>query len=312
MEGKYRHLFEKKEEYIERTKKLMGDELEIFLEYMSRRIPDTIRTNTIKISPKRLKEKLEKRGVILKQENFYTSAFTILEKNNITLGNTPEHFLGYFYSQELVSMLPALVLSPKKGETILDLCAAPGSKTTQLSQLMENTGIIVANDVKKDRIKALASNCQKCGCINVMVTLKNGKYFENLNTKFDRVLLDAPCSGETMFRKSWKYLKDWRLSTVFESSSLQKRLILSAYNCLKPGGRMVYSTCTLSKEENEDVVSHLLEKTNAEIKEIKIENLKTREGIPDKNEELKKCIRVYPQDNDTGTFFLSLIERPIE
>ena len=75
---------------------------------------------------------------------------------------------------------------------------------------------------------------------------------------------------------------------------------------------MVYSTCTLSKEENEDVVSHLLEKTNAEIKEIKIENLKTREGIPDKNEELKKCIRVYPQDNDTGTFFLSLIKRPIE
>jgi len=181
---------------------------------------------------------------------------------------------------------------------------------------MENSGLIVANDVRIDRMRALVTNSQRCGCMNVLFTRNAGQaFFRKLKEQyFDCVLVDAPCSGESMFRKSWKYLQDWHESEIRNFSELQYSIAVSGLNSLKENGKMIYSTCTLSPEENEAVVQKLLDNFDIKLKKISIKNFKTRQGITEFrdlrfSEEVKNCCRVYPQDNDTGAFFMALIEK---
>jgi len=237
------------------------------------------------------------------------------------VGRALEHQLGYYYMQELASMLPVIALEPKKNEKVLDLCAAPGSKTTQLSSAMQGTGMIVANEVSMGRLKILASNLEKCSAINTIITRKEGfalcKRIEKYNPalQFDKILVDAPCSGEGTLRSSYKTYLMWNVKTIKNLPKIQKGLVASALKILKHNGVLIYSTCTHAPEENEGVTDAILKEFKGKIKLEKISlPIKTREGITkweDKkfSDEVKKCARVYPQDNDTEGFFIAKFRR---
>ena len=259
--------------------------------------------------------RLKEQGWKIKRIPFYKYGFWVEHPERRDIGNTIEFQLGYYYSQEAASMIPPIALDPKPGELILDMAAAPGSKTTQIAMHMENKGVIVANDVDVYRISALAENLQKQGAANVIITKVDGRKFKDFGIKFDKILLDAPCSGTGAIRKSYKTLETWSNSAIRRLSSLQKQLILSAFDSLKGGGILVYSTCSVEPEENELVVNYLLEKRdNAKIEKIEIPNLKRSEPFLEWKgkklfDDIKYTIRLWPWDNDTEGFYIAKIKK---
>lgn len=217
-------------------------------------------------------------------------------KNQIPLGKTFEYFLGYIHPQSLSSMVPPLVLDPQPGERILDLTAAPGSKTTQISAMMGNQGAVIAND-EEEREIFIVNNISRLGAINVLITIRDAKSWP-LKGIFDRVLLDAPCSA---LGSNLNAIRRFSPDSVYKISSVQKRMIISAFDALKVGGTLVYSTCTYSKEENEDVISHLLN-LREEAKQQKIGLNAPHELSTD-----KYSWRIYPQHLGSEGFFVSKI-----
>ena len=195
----------------------------------------------------------------------------IYDKNEYQLGKSAYHMLGCYYLQEPSAMVPAYLLGVKENELVLDLCAAPGGKSIQTSFNLNDTGLIISNDLSKPRTQAIVDNVERLGLGNIVITNNDFSkiYTKYLNT-FDRIILDAPCSGSGMFRKEDKMLLDWSYNKVIKFAETQKQLILIAYQMLKPGGTLCYSTCSFSKEEDEDVITYLLENTDAE--EIKVQN----------------------------------------
>jgi len=211
-----------------------------------------------------------------------TSKVDLISLEPGELGRSIEHLLGYYYVQEIASMMPPLALSPKPGEIILDLCSSPGSKTTQIASMMENQGTIIANDNKLGRISILNTNLERCGVSNTIITRNDGvqlcQKLEKINMKFDKILTDVPCSGEGNLRSSPKTLQMWNPKVIKILSKMQKKLASSALNLLKVGGEMIYSTCTHSPEENEEVLQHLKENFNIEIEKINLP-IKCRPGL---------------------------------
>jgi len=283
-----------------------------FYAFMMRPLRQSFRVNTLKVDVEvvveRLSSEFEIERIPWVEEGFF------VEGNGIT--NTPEFVLGLIFMQEASSMIPAKVLEVGENMRVLDMAASPGAKTTQISSYMKNTGCVVANDVKYSRLNILISNVQKYGAVNVKVTLKDGRYFGRFKNRFDRVLLDAPCSNVGMIRKNFKYLKLWRQKTVESLSKLQKELILAGYRALKPGGVLVYSTCTLDPEENEEVVDYLLNNTDGKIERIDLP-LKARKPVTEfrgkeYDREVRRCLRIHPQDNDTEGFFVAKVVKPDE
>ena len=274
----------------------------------------SIRVNTIKISIKGLKKRLEKMWN-LEQVPWCKEGFWIehKKKERRDIGNLIEHSLGYFYTQEAASMLPPLVLEPEKNEIVLDMAASPGSKTTQIAALMQNKGILIANDYKTERMKPLSINLQRCGVANAIITLMQGQWFKEM--EFDKILLDAPCSGTGTIRKSLKTLIIWNPIMVKRLAGTQRQLIDTAFNNLKDKGILVYSTCSLEPEEDEAVVDFLLNKyENAKLEPINIKDIKRSDAISEfenqkYSKEVKKCLRIWPQDNDTEGFFVAKIRK---
>lgn len=216
-------------------------------------------------------------------------------------------------------MLPVLVLNPSPGEFVLDLCASPGSKTTQIASYMKFTGTIIANEVSLSRIKILAANLERCGVSNSIITRKDGialcKRLQNSGFLFDKILIDAPCSGEGTLRSSHKTALMWNPKTITSLSKLQKSMVESAIEILKPNGTIIYSTCTHAPEENEEVLDYILEKFKGEVKieEISLP-IKTRAGVTkwqDKSYsgEVKKSCRIYPHDTNTEGFFVAKLRK---
>ena len=235
------------------------------------------------------------------------------------LGRALEHLLGYYYLQEIASMFPVLVLNPKENEVILDLCSAPGSKTTQIAAKMNNTGTIIANDYKLGRIKILASNLERCGVTNTIITRSTGericKRLKDEDFKVDKILVDAPCSGEGTIRGTPKTLQMWNIKRIFSLSRIQKTLLERAIELLEDGGEIVYSTCTHAPEENEEVIDFILKKyKNVSVEKISLpKEIKSREGIKkwqekEYLEDIKYSCRIYPQDNDTEGFFIAKLK----
>ncbi len=318
-----KHKLEPKPLFIERMKELFGNEEDFkkYMEILRERPVNSIRCNTLKISEENLKKRLEKNGWIIKQP-FQTNPEIMIVENELEpgeLGRSLEHLLGYYYVQELSSMLPIIALKPEPGQKYLDLCASPGSKTTQAAAKMENGGVIIANEISLGRIKILASNLERCGVTNTIITRKDGivlcSRFANTSMDFDKILVDAPCSGEGTLRSSPKTYKMWNIRTVKTLSKIQKNLLASALNILKVGGELVYSTCTHSPEENEEVIDYALRRFGDAIKIEKISlPFNPRSGITkwqDKEylEDVKYACRVYPHDNNTEGFFLAKIKK---
>src|SRR3989344_2943354 len=248
-----------KPKFIERYSKLTNWEefKQCSLSFLNR----SIRVNTLKITIKELKERLKKNWT-LEQIPWCEEGFWIehAKKERRDIGNLIEHSLGYFYTQEAASMIPPIVLGPKPGDIVLDMAASPGSKTTQIAQYMQNKGILIANDYTIERMKPLSINLQRCGVTNAVITLMEGQWFRKSRIEFDKVLVDAPCSGTGTIRKSLKTLRIWNPDMVRRLSITQKQLIETGFNLLKEKGTLVYSTCSLEPEENEAVVDFLLKK----------------------------------------------------
>jgi NOL1/NOP2/sun family putative RNA methylase len=300
-----------KDAFIERYSKLT--DFETFKEYSLSFLDRCIRVNTLKISVEELKTRLEKEW-ILKQVPWCKEGFWIEhrgEEKRRDIGNLIEHSLGYIYVQEAVSMIPPIVLNPKPGDMVLDMCASPGSKSTQIAAMMQNKGLLVANDILGDRLKPLGLNLRRCGLTCGVITLMKG---QQIKLNFDKILVDAPCSGTGTIRKSLKTIKMWSPFVVKRLSGIQKQLIENAFKILKPGGTMVYSTCTLEPEEDEAVVSFLLDKyESAEIQDIKLNIKKSEPVVEFKGQEfnpgIKKCLRIWPQENDSEGFFVAKIKK---
>ena len=301
-----------KEKFIERYSKLT--DFEEFKKYSLSFLRRSIRVNTIKISINDLKTRLEENWNLEQipwcKEGFYIEH---IKKERRDIGNLIEHSLGYFYTQEAASMIPPLVLEPEESDTILDMAASPGSKTTQIAALMNNKGILVANDISSARMKPLSLNVQRCGITNCIVTMMYGQRFRNF--EFNKILLDAPCSGTGTIRKSLKTLRIWNPLMVQRLAHTQKSLLEIAFSNLKPGGTLVYSTCSNEPEENEAVIDFLVNKyENARIEQIKLSNIKRSDPIlnfenSNYNENIKNCLRIWPQDNDTEGFFVAKIKK---
>ncbi len=307
-----------KPSFVERYKHLLGEkEYQKFKEYSSKYIKKTIRVNTLKIGIDKLKMRLEK-DWILDQVPWCKEGFWIKYKHGerFDVGNIPEHQLGYIYIQDAASMIPPVVLNPQPGEQILDLCAAPGSKTTQIAQYMNNEGLLIANDFQGKRLSALGLNTQRCGVRNILITKMDGERLGETEM-FDKILVDAPCSGTGTIRRNYKIIEMWSPHLVTKLSGIQYKLLSNAYKALKPGGILVYSTCTLEPEENEKVVSRLLENNvSADLEEIKL-NIKRSPAITEfdgkkYDERVSKCLRIYPQDNDSEGFFVAKITKKDE
>lgn len=312
--------------FVERMKNIFSNkDFESYMEIIQKDPVRSIRCNTLKISPDVLKERLIEKGWKIKQPFKEHPEIMIIEGHENgedlqpgEIGRSVEHLLGYYYVQEIASMLPTLALNPKPGELILDLCASPGSKTTQISAKMENKGTIIANEVNIGRIKILASNTERCGASNVIITKKEGtilcKRLKGAGFFFDKILIDAPCSGEGTLRGTPKTAVMWNPNTIKKLSKIQKHLLEAALEILKPKGEIVYSTCTHAPEENEEVVSHILNN----FENIKIESIKLpvicRPGLLQWNgkiysNEVEKSCRIYPQDNNTEGFFIAKLRR---
>ncbi len=245
------------------------------------------------------------------------------DQNQTPLGRTLQHFSGQIYVQSLSSMLPVVALNPQPGEKILDLCAAPGSKTTFMSQKMANTGLIVANEPSGSRSKKLASNLDRLGSLNTVMVQSDGTILHNFyDQEFDRILLDAPCSSEGFGRKDSKFFSQmWSEKKIFEAAKLQKRLMVSAFKMLRPGGIMVYSTCTSAPEENEAVVEFLVNQFPDEIDflPVELEAIPHTKGVKSFYEQKfsskvsENTYRIWPHKHskkwDSESFFLCKIQK---
>ncbi|MEM3154607.1 MAG: RsmB/NOP family class I SAM-dependent RNA methyltransferase [Candidatus Woesearchaeota archaeon] len=302
-----------KEKFIERYSKLTDwDE---FKKYSLSFLRKSIRVNTLKIPVddcvKRLENDWNLEPVLWCREGFFIEH----KGGRLDVGNTIEHALGYYYVQEAASMIPPVVLDPQPGDIVLDMAASPGSKASQIAQYMKNKGIVVANDVKGERLAALGINMQRIGSYNHITTLMQGEKFADAGVMFDKILLDAPCSGTGTIRKSPKTIMMWNPDMIKRLARMQRKLIIAAWKCLKPGGTLVYSTCSTEPEENEAVVSYLL----ANVKDAKMLEI----DLPIKsqpvmefegevyNPEVHNCLRLWPQDNDTEGFFVAGIRKVV-
>lgn len=300
-----------KKSFEEHFRLVFKDDFDAFMRYSVSFLRRSIRVNTLKISVEELKKRLESKGFQLTQIPWCKEGFWIEhDTGRRDLGNLIEHQLGYFYVQEAASMIPPIVLDPKPNEIVLDLAASPGSKTTQMAAMMKNEGLIIANDYKGQRLVMLGLNLQRCGVTNTIVTLMDGRAFRGV--LFDKILLDAPCSATGALRKSLRTFKTWNPNSVNRLSKTQKGLIETAFNLLKPNGILVYSTCSVDPEENEAVVSYLLENyKNADLLDIDL-NIKRSQPFKEFNgkvfdKRISKVLRIHPQDNDTEGFFVAKI-----
>jgi NOL1/NOP2/sun family putative RNA methylase len=271
-------------------------------------MPYVVRANTLKIESPTLYRRFIDAGIDTTPYAWNDDLFELTEPP----GRRIEHWLGLYYAQEAVQTLPVMALDPQPGETVLDLCAAPGGKTTFIAARMQNRGTLVANEPSGRRQMSLLANINRLGVLNAMVTAYQGENFP-MQTNFDRILVDAPCSAEGTLRKESSLRHGASSGTIYRLAQLQKRLILRSFDLLAAGGVLVYSTCTFAPEENEAVVAHLLQERDATIVPFNLPFQAAPgllgwqgETFP---EEIAHCIRVYPHHINSGGGFLARITR---
>jgi len=245
-----------------------------YMEASDRPRPLVIRTNTLKTNRKALMAALSKRGVNLEGLDWSKVAVKITE-STIPIGATPEYLAGHYMLQSAASMHPVMALGPRPGERVLDMSAAPGGKTTYIAQLMKNSGTLIANDFKPERQKATIANLHRMGVKNSIVCNYDGRKFLKVMKNFDRVLLDAPCSGLGVISRDQSVKLQRTMKDVQRAAHLQKELLCVAVDCCDvnsaSGGIVVYSTCSITIEENEQVIQYILDKRHVKIVESGLE-----------------------------------------
>ena len=285
--------------------------LDDFIAACQRPLRRSIRVNTLKISVEDFLALVAPYSWQLTPVPWCAEGFWIErdDEDAVPLGSTAEHLSGLFYIQEASSMLPvaALFADGNAPESVMDVAAAPGSKTTQIAARMGNRGAILANEFSASRVKVLHANISRCGIHNVALTHFDGRVFgAALPEAFDAILLDAPCSGEGVVRKDPDALKNWSVESNLEIAATQRELIESAFHALRPGGTLVYSTCTLNRDENEDVCLWLKAQYPDAVEFLPLNDLfvSAQEAITPEG-----FLHVFPQIYDCEGFFVARLRK---
>jgi NOL1/NOP2/sun family putative RNA methylase len=271
-----------------------------------------IRVNTLKIKPQILKERLENKGFQLKPNKWFSYSFEV-HKAPFNLGATHEFLLGYYYLQNLASMLPASILNPQNHDTVIDMCSAPGSKATQLAQIMNNQGNLILIEKNALRIPALIMNVRRLGIFNSTILNFDATKLSNYGIMGDKILLDVPCTGEGLVREDPTRKKSRTINDLKSLAKIQRKLLKAGLNSLKTDGMLLYSTCSIAPEEDELVVNDVLK----ELENFAVVKISKAYGIPgliqvygkSLREDLKFSNRLYPHIHDTIGFYLCLIKR---
>jgi len=257
-----------------------------------------IRLNTLRGPASDILRKLTAKEVTLEKIPFLENGYYV--ESRFSMGATPEYLLGEYQLQEAASQLPAEALAPTEKDLVLDMCAAPGAKTTQLAQLMDNKGLIIALDLKKERIPSLTNNLERMGVTNTMVYQMNALEVGKLNLKFTKILLDAPCSGNYVGEPGWFERRD--LEGIRRNAELQRKLLKAAVDVLEDGGTIVYSTCSLEPEEDEETIRYAVEELGLKIVPL------DKEGIIG-DSVLEGTRRLWPHKTGTQGFFLAKLKK---
>ncbi|ENM5873045.1 16S rRNA (cytosine(1407)-C(5))-methyltransferase RsmF [Vibrio mimicus] len=300
------------EDFIASMAKILPDSTQLadFIAACQRPLRKSIRVNTLKISVADFRQRAAEKNWQLSPVPWCENGFWIeADESQVPLGNTAEHMAGLFYIQEASSMMPvsALFMDHAQYDSVLDMAAAPGSKTTQMAALMDNQGVLVANEFSASRVKVLHANIERCGIRNTALTNFDGCVFGGwLPERFDAVLIDAPCSGEGTIRKDPDAMKNWSMDAIHSIASTQKALIESAFQALKVGGTLVYSTCTLSREENQEVCWHLKQTYGDAVSFESLDNLFEQASLALTEEGF---LHIFPQMYDCEGFFVAKIRK---
>lgn len=285
-------------EFLDKYSAFLGSEWDEFFKTIKTKQPKYFWVNTNKSTVENALSSLKKNNISTSPLKFHKQAFNI---EFSTPGQLEEYKNGLISIQEKAAMLPVVILNPTKEDYVLDACAAPGMKTIQLSNL---AGKVLATELNTKRFEVLKKTIERFDLKNVEAKRID---FRNLkrNKRFDKILLDVVCSSEGLVRKKREALLGWSENLVKRKAHDQKHMIVRAFDYLKDGGEMVYSTCSFAVEENEEVINYFLSKRpNATIEPVRVEGIKIRE-----NKLCKNCVRLYPQDNDTQQFFIAKIKK---
>ncbi len=298
---------------IERYIQFLGEDgtIELLMANEKPLIP-SIRTNTLKITPSDLEIRLKKKGFKLEKIEWIPYAFRAIKETS-NLGSSHEFLQGYYYLQNIASMLPPVILNPKPDDVVIDMCAAPGSKATHLAQLMTNEGTLILIDRNRNRIPALEMNIRRMGIINSIIINMDAIYLSKLNIRAPKILLDAPCTGEGLIRQDPKRKKSRKMRDIENMASIQKKLLTAGLDALEFNGELLYSTCSIAPEENELVVHEVLEKDN----KFGISKIPKNFGVSGLTEvygkslrdDLKYSQRLYPHIHHTIGFYFCLLKR---
>jgi tRNA (cytosine49-C5)-methyltransferase len=287
-------------------------DFDLFAESISRPMPAHLRVNSLKVEPATLVSMLKNKGIDIipsSKVNKYLFDAPFLKSP----GNLLEYLIGYIHPQALTSCLASIALSPASSSYVLDMCASPGGKTSHLAQIMNNSGLIVANELYRKRHIPLAHTLLRLGVLNVVLTSYQAQEFP-VNQQFDYVLADVPCSGEGRVRNmnnTEDVSRTPKKSRGHSLQDIQKKIILHGCDLLKDGGEMLYSTCTYNPEENESVVNFLLQNRDAQLLPIDL-GLDYEKGLTQWRDEkydrqLERTARFYPHRIDSVGFFMARI-----
>lgn len=293
--------------YLKAMESQLGDEYEAYVQSFAHPVSGALRVNSAKIQPEQY-EKISPWN--LKEVPWIYNGYYY--EDACSPAKHPHYYAGLYYLQEASAMTPASRLPVFPGDRVLDLCAAPGGKATELGARLEGKGFLLANDISNSRAKALLKNLELLGIPNIFVTSEEPeKLCDCYGEYFDKILLDAPCSGEGMFRKDPKMAAHWEEHGPAWYAPIQDRLADQAYRMLRPGGMMLYSTCTFSVEENERVILELTRRyPDLEILPVEPGYAGFAPGIPVADrEDLKDCIHIYPHRMRGEGHFLALLRK---
>ncbi len=300
------------QEFLARMKKMLGDEYGEFLRTYEKPRQFGLRVNTLKIG---VEEFVKLAPFHLRKIPWTDNGFYYERKDDPA--RHPFYYAGLYYLQEPSAMLPAQVLPVSPGERVLDLCAAPGGKATELAAKLRGQGLLVANEISASRAKALLKNLEVFGAGNTFITNTSAnRLAEQFPEYFDKILVDAPCSGEGMFHKDIANARVWSMEKVHDCARTQRDLVTQAVKMLRPGGMLLYSTCTFALEENEGTVGYLLK----HCPEMELQEIPWHSGFSHgradylcdedvAGQTFEQCIRIFPHKADGEGHFLALLRK---
>jgi len=279
---------------------------ELGWKYEDVELKQAIRINSMNAEKASLLKRLESRGIKLEKIPFLEDGYWVC-KSEFSVGATSEYLLGLYSIQEAAAQIPATLFTGLKDKTVLDACAAPGGKTVQLADLMKNTGAIIALDIEKRRLTALSNQLERCRVENTITYNLDARQVSRLDIKFDRILLDVPCSGNFATDKDW--FKRRTITDVGRNAKLQREILTRATRVLKDDGEIVYSTCSLEPEENEFNIDWAVKNLNVQVEEVRCHGEKAPTSIFGKHLEgsIKNCRRIWP--GRTQGFFVCQLKK---